>query len=335
MELRQLRYFVTLAEEFHFGPAAAREHIAQSALSQQIQRLERELGVELVERSTHHVRLTAAGDAFLFETRQILGHIERATTAARTATSVTSTIRVAMGDASYDTMPLILGAVRKHHPTLEIHQIEAGVPKQYRLLAEGRVDVGIGRAAHAPAAVASEVIRLDPVGMLVGDGHRFARLDSIPVTHLTDEPLLFAAEGRHRSSMSSSANSAVPRGSPRVPIPGRCTVFAAPPIWSANCGVCSVCHARVGRCRVFAGCRWTRRRSTRGRFCGVPGPRPKPHLCGRCCGAPGCCRPRSAGPTSTTTPRLYPWSPPGRRRLSHSVKTSAKIHGFPYAGRRH
>jgi DNA-binding transcriptional LysR family regulator len=196
VELRQLRYFVTLAEECHFGRAAAREHIVQSALSQQIQRLERELGVELVERSTHHVRLTAAGDAFLFETRQILGHIERATTAARTATRVTSTIRAAMGDASYDTMPLILGAVRKHHPALEIHQIEAGVPKQYRLLAEGRVDVGIGRAAHAPAAVASEVIRVDPVGMLVGDGHRFARLDSIPVTHLIDEPLLFAAEGR-------------------------------------------------------------------------------------------------------------------------------------------
>ena len=87
MELRQLRYFVTLAEELHFGRAAARQHIVQSALSQQIQRLERELGVTLVERSTHHVRLTVAGDVFLVETRQILGHIERATTAARAATA--------------------------------------------------------------------------------------------------------------------------------------------------------------------------------------------------------------------------------------------------------
>jgi Bacterial regulatory helix-turn-helix protein, lysR family len=67
MELRQLRYFVTLAEELHFGRAAAREHIVQSALSQQVQRLERELGVRLLARNTHHVALTAAGTAFLAE----------------------------------------------------------------------------------------------------------------------------------------------------------------------------------------------------------------------------------------------------------------------------
>jgi DNA-binding transcriptional LysR family regulator len=55
-----LRFFVTLAEELHFGRAAAPEHIVQSALSQQIQRLERELGIALVERSTHHVKLTSS-----------------------------------------------------------------------------------------------------------------------------------------------------------------------------------------------------------------------------------------------------------------------------------
>ena len=83
MELRQLRYFVTLAEELHFGRAAAREHIVQSALSQQLQRLERELGVRLLDRSTHHVALTAAGAAFLVEARQIIAHVDRAARVAR------------------------------------------------------------------------------------------------------------------------------------------------------------------------------------------------------------------------------------------------------------
>jgi hypothetical protein len=72
MELRQLRYFVGLAEELHFGRAAAREHIVQSALSQQLQYLERELGVPLLKRTTHHVQLTEAGSVFLHEVRQIL-----------------------------------------------------------------------------------------------------------------------------------------------------------------------------------------------------------------------------------------------------------------------
>lgn len=71
MEFRQLRFFVTLTEEFHLGRAAAREHIAQSAFSQQIQRLEREIGVRLLDRSTHHVALTPAGAAFLTGARQI------------------------------------------------------------------------------------------------------------------------------------------------------------------------------------------------------------------------------------------------------------------------
>ena len=83
MELRQLRYFVTLAEELHFGRAADREHIVQSALSQQLQRLERQLEVRLLDRSTHHVSLTVAGAAFLIEARQILAHVGRAEGIAR------------------------------------------------------------------------------------------------------------------------------------------------------------------------------------------------------------------------------------------------------------
>ena len=196
MELRQLRYFVTLAEELHFGRAAEREHIVQSALSQQVQRLERELGVRLLERSTHHVGLTAAGSVFLVEARQILARVDRAAGVARSAVGAAATLRVGIIDSSYDSMPQILHEVQARYPGLIIHQVEAGVPEQYQQLADGRLDVGIGRAALAPPQVASLLFRLDPLGVLVPTGHRFADLDEVPVAVLAEEPLLLAEEAR-------------------------------------------------------------------------------------------------------------------------------------------
>ena len=194
MELRQLRYFVTLAEELHFGRAAAREHIVQSALSQQVQRLERELGVRLLERSTHHVSLTAAGAVFLVEARQILAHVARAAAIARTATGASPTLRVGIIDSSYDSMRQILHEAQARHPGLVIHQVEVGVPEQYQQLVDGRLDVGIGRAALAPRQVASHLFRRDPLGVLVARDHRFAELDAVPVAILAREPLLLAEE---------------------------------------------------------------------------------------------------------------------------------------------
>jgi DNA-binding transcriptional LysR family regulator len=196
VELRQLRYFVTLSEELHFGRAAAREHIVQSALSQQVQRLERELGVRLLERSTHNVSLTAAGAMFLVEARQILAHVDRAAAAARSAASALPALRVGIIDASYDSMPQILHEVQARYPGLVIHQVEAGVPEQYQQLLDGRLDVGIGRAALAPPEVASYLFRRDPLGVMVPSGHRFADLDEIPVGVLAEEPLLLAEEAQ-------------------------------------------------------------------------------------------------------------------------------------------
>ncbi|MFC5188073.1 LysR family transcriptional regulator [Actinomadura harenae] len=192
MELRQLRYFVAVSEELNFGRAAAREHIVQSALSQQVQRLERELGVRLLERTTHYVALTPAGAAFLVEARRILAHVERAAQVARTARGTSPALRVGIIDASYDSMPQILHEAQARYPDLVIHQVEAGVPEQYQRLVDGRLDVGIGRAALAPSGVASHLFRRDRLGVLVPRGHRFADLDAVPVEALAREPLLLA-----------------------------------------------------------------------------------------------------------------------------------------------
>ncbi|MBN6052259.1 LysR family transcriptional regulator, partial [Nonomuraea sp. RK-328] len=196
MELRQLRYFVTLAEELHFGRAAAREHIVQSALSQQVQRLERELGVRLLDRSTHHVDLTPAGAAFLVEARQILDHVSRAMQVARNAVASAPALRVGIIDAGYDTMPQILRELQRSHPEITIHQVEASTPDQYRQLADGRLDIGIGPDSPTLTEVTSRLIRLDPLGVLVPDDHRFAGMDGVPVAALAAEQLLLGEEAQ-------------------------------------------------------------------------------------------------------------------------------------------
>ena len=84
-------------------------------------------------------------------------------------------------------MPQILHEVQAGYPGLVIHQVEASVPEQYRQLADGRLDVGIGRAAQAPPQVASHLFRHDPLGVLVPPGHRLAALDAIPVAVLAEE----------------------------------------------------------------------------------------------------------------------------------------------------
>jgi DNA-binding transcriptional LysR family regulator len=196
LELRQLRYFVTLAEELHFGRAAAREHIVQSALSQQVQRLERALGVSLVERSTRHVQLTEAGRRFVLEAQQILTHVDRAVEIAHRAARSTPALRVGVTDESYPTWRPILAAVQDRHPDMEIHQIHAGMPEQLRLMEGGRLDIGMAPVPSGASDVVSELIRQEPLGVLLAAGHHLAALPAIPVAKLIGEALLLADEQR-------------------------------------------------------------------------------------------------------------------------------------------
>jgi DNA-binding transcriptional LysR family regulator len=91
-------------------------------------------------------------------------------------------------------MPQILHEAQARYPGLVIHQVETGVPEQYQQLVDGRLDVGIGRAALAPPQVASYLFRHDPLGVMVPTGHRFAAMDGVPVAVLAEEPLLLAEE---------------------------------------------------------------------------------------------------------------------------------------------
>src|SRR5690242_14533124 len=153
MELRQLYYFVTLAEELHFGRAAAREHIVQSALSQQVQRLERTLGVLLVSRTTRRIELTPAGHRFLAEARQILTHVEHAAAVAQGPDDAAPVLRIGVLDEGYEAVRPVLHEMLARHPEVEIQLVHAGVPEQCRGLTDGRLDVGVGRAEAVPPEV--------------------------------------------------------------------------------------------------------------------------------------------------------------------------------------
>jgi DNA-binding transcriptional LysR family regulator len=242
VELRQFRYFVTLAEELHFGRAAAREHIVQSALSQQVQRLERELGVRLLDRSTHPVALTAAGAVFLAEVRQILAHMDRAAGAARSAVGVSPTLRVGIIDSSYDSMPQILHEVQARYPDLVVHQVEASVPEQYQQVVDGRLDVGIGRqrwprprwvrtcSAETHSGSWSPAVTGSPI---------WTRYRSPPSPR---SRCCSPKRCRHRSSTSSPwrcAEAPVSRR-PCTREPSRAS--ARPPIWSPRDAACTACR---------------------------------------------------------------------------------------------
>lgn len=144
MELRHLRYFVTLAEELHFGRAARRLHVSQPPLSIQIKALEDELGVLLFARSQRRVELTSAGAVFLKDAREILARTASAADAARRAArGETGDLTVGfVTTADYNVLPSALREFRHSNPLVRLTLREATSDVQLRDLADERLDVG-------------------------------------------------------------------------------------------------------------------------------------------------------------------------------------------------
>ena len=146
MELRQLRYFVTVAEELHFGRAADRLMIVQSAVSQQVRRLERELGVALFDRTPRRVVLTEAGRRFLPEARAVLAAERRAVEAvAQFAEARGGTLRVGTSTGMGERLERLLGAIADLEPSLRVDLVSAPTRERFGQVAAGELDAAFAR----------------------------------------------------------------------------------------------------------------------------------------------------------------------------------------------
>ena len=193
MELRQLRYFITLAEELHFRRAAEREHIAQPAFSEQIRRLEQELNVRLFDRTSHYVRLTGAGQVFVDEVHQVLFHVEQATKAAMQAGrgEIGHIILGFLGSAANELTPLILRAFPARCPNVGIELREFDFRDPSAGLINDQVDVAFIRPpVEGQRELAFEWLFEEPRVAIMASDHCLAKEACLKIDRLVAEPFI-------------------------------------------------------------------------------------------------------------------------------------------------
>jgi DNA-binding transcriptional LysR family regulator len=193
MELRHLRYFVAVAEELHFRRAAARLHVSQPPLSQQIRQLEEEMGCRLLARTRRRVELTAAGEAFLRDARVLLAELEGAVaTARRIDAGQTGRLRVNfVGSALLAGVPDIVQRFRAARPGIELELRERSTVEQLRAIRASAVDVGLVRLPlDDDAELRVELVRRERTLAAMALDHPLAALRRIPLRRLAAEPFV-------------------------------------------------------------------------------------------------------------------------------------------------
>lgn len=198
MEFRQLKYFVAVAEEMHFNRASQRLHIAQPALSQQIQSLESQLRTKLFNRTTRKVELTEAGAALLPVARSILAAVDSAVrTVEKSARGIVGTVKLAfVSSAAVHVIPLIMDGMKKEWPQIDIELEEATTAEIFAGLRHRRFDIGIVRGLkHHDDDVRTEALMKEPLVVALYETHPLAEKTSLGLADLQGETLV---SFRHR-----------------------------------------------------------------------------------------------------------------------------------------
>lgn len=193
MEMRHLRYFIAVAEELHFSRAAERLHMAQPPLSQQIQQLETELGVELFHRKTkRQVQLTAAGQVFLQEAYRLLAQLEQAIERTqRTGRGEIGQLRIGfISSVTYDVLPAILREFRAQFPEVELVLQELTTTEQEQALLHHRIQVGFVHPPLTDESLSWECIQRQPLVVALPETHLLAQQEQLSVRSLSKESFI-------------------------------------------------------------------------------------------------------------------------------------------------
>ena len=194
MELRHLRSFLAVAEELHFGRAATRLHISQPPLSQQIRRLEDEIGARLFRRTNRRVQLTPAGRAFLAEARQAIACAERAVGAAQRAErgELGELVIGYVTSATYGPLPDVIRVFRKRLPEVQLKLRNLRSVQQSQALLDRRIDVGLVRPHAADSRIAYEALWREPVVVALPSDHPLAHRTAVDIADLATDIFLIA-----------------------------------------------------------------------------------------------------------------------------------------------
>ena len=192
MELRRLRYFVAVAEELHFRRAAAKLHLAQPALSQQVRKLELELGVELLLRTKRDVSLTPAGQVLLVEARRVLRQADEAARAAREAQNgVSGRLRIGhLADSLPTLVPRTIVRFTTLHPNIRVSLETLPTRRAVEDLRSGRLDVAVLGLPAPTTGLEVTRIDTDETVAAVADRHRLSGRPALALSSLSDTPVL-------------------------------------------------------------------------------------------------------------------------------------------------
>ncbi|AIY43108.1 LysR-family transcriptional regulator [Collimonas arenae] len=189
MDLRQLRYFVTVAEELHFGRAAEKLHISQPPLSLSIQQLEKSLGIMLLIRSNKTVALTSAGVVLYNEARTLLKHAaDMEDLATRVALGVEGRLKVGfVGAMLFRGLPEAINAFQAKNPRVDIVLREMNTTEQIEAVQREQIDIGFIHSGHLPDEIQSKKLLEEPFVCCLPAGHRYSKKTRISLRDLAEE----------------------------------------------------------------------------------------------------------------------------------------------------